>query len=114
TCRKRRTYVEPPGAYVEAVKKAKPLAYWRLDEFHGPVAGDALGHRAGTYEPGVAFFLEGPSSTAFSGSQTVNRAVQFAGGRMRSSLSDLGSRYSVEMWIWNGLPANARLVTGYF
>src|SRR5207248_815814 len=32
----------------------------------------------------------------------------------RSSFPELGTTYSVEMWIWNGLPANARPVTGYF
>jgi hypothetical protein len=50
-----------------------------------------------------------PSS--FSGSE-INRAPHFAGGRARVNLR-LGGTYSVELWLWNGLPADARPVTGY-
>ena len=45
-----------------------------------------------------------PRSTQFSGDRTINRAAHFAGGRLRAELEDLGESYSVEMWLWNGLP----------
>ncbi len=44
---------------------------------------------------------------------SINRAAHFAGGRVRAALPDLGSRYSVELWFWNGMPSDARAVTGY-
>ena len=65
-----------------------------------------------TYEDGVAFYLDGPPSPRFSGEHTINRAVHFAGGRLNARLDGLGSRYSVELWFWNGLPTDARPVTG--
>ncbi|HKB02990.1 MAG TPA: LamG domain-containing protein, partial [Gemmataceae bacterium] len=103
---KRRLHVEPGGLQAEAVKERKPVAYWRLDEFHGPRATDAMGRHHATYEDGVAHYLEGPGDR--------NRCGHFAGGRVRATLKVLGERYSVEMWVWNGLPASARAVTGYF
>ncbi len=92
-----------------------PRAYWRLEDFHGPAARDVSGHEtAGTFEPGVAFYLEGPASPGLVGpGGEVNRAVHFAGGRLRARLPDLGPAYSVALWFWNGLPAEARAVTGY-
>ena len=42
----------------------------------------------------------------------MNRAAHFAGGRMVAKLPDLGDRYSVELWVWNGFPADARDWTG--
>ena len=44
----------------------------------------------------------------------VNRAAHFAGGRMRAAVKDLGRTYSVQMWIYNGMPGDARQVAGYF
>jgi len=45
-------------------------------------------------------------------SATLNRCVHLAGGRLRASSNGLGDRYTVELWFWNGLPANVRSVTG--
>jgi hypothetical protein len=112
--RPRRKPVDPLGPYAKAVLDSKPVAYWRLSEFTGPQAADASGHaNQGVYEPGVAFYLEGPDSPAFCGEGHVNRAAHFAGGRMKAELAGLGSRYSVELWFWNGMPVDARAVTGY-
>jgi len=110
----RRKPVDPLGPYAQVVLESKPIAYWRLSEFTGPHAGDVSGHdNHGVYENGVAFYLEGPESPGFSGEGHVNRAAHFAGGRMKAKLAGLGSRYSVEMWFWNGMPVDARPVTGY-
>jgi hypothetical protein len=122
----RRKMADEHGPYARAVLAAKPLAYWRLNESVIPTASDASGggHDA-IYEDGVALYLPGVGSgtgrlpqprlvvSNFSGSQ-INRAPHFAGGRVRASVADAGDRYSVELWLWNGLPPDARTVTGYF
>jgi hypothetical protein len=112
----RRALREPPAdAYVEAVMRAQPRAFWRLDEFAGALARDATGQGyTGTYEPGVAFYLPGRTVAALEfAEQTANRAAHFAGGRMQAGSGGLGDRYSIELWFWNGLPAEARAITGY-
>jgi len=112
--KRRRTPTVAHGTYAKAVLAAKPLAYWRLKEFAGPRAVDASGHGCDAmYQDMVAFHLEGPPSNCFCGRDQINRAAHFAGGRMKSTLKGLGSSYSVELWFWNGFPANARAVTGY-
>ncbi|MES2707649.1 MAG: PVC-type heme-binding CxxCH protein [Verrucomicrobiota bacterium] len=112
------------GAYADLIQKAGPLAYWRLEEMEGTAARDASGrNHAAVFEPGTARFLAGadgrrgfqphqpPAPNAFSGA-VINRAAHFAGGRLKTTLTP-GDRYSVELWLWNGLPADARPVTGY-
>jgi hypothetical protein len=47
------------------------------------------------------------------GAHRINRAVEFAGGRLRAAPKGLGATYSVEFWFWNGLPVSVRPVTGY-
>lgn len=111
--RRRRPVADEHGAYAQAVLAAKPLAYWRGNELQGPQARDTTRrNNHGAYEDGIAFYLEGPASPAFSGIQ-VNRAPHYAGGRLRAVVSGLRDRYSLEMWFYNGLPANARPLTGY-
>jgi len=122
----RRVMPDEHGPYPQAVLAAKPLAYWRLNEIVTPTARDSsAGGRDAAYEDGVALFLPGVGSgagrlpeprlttSAFSGSQ-INRAPHFAGGRLHTRLPQLGETYSAELWLWNGLPADARPVTGYF
>ena len=109
----RRKHVATHGACAQAVLAAKPLAYWRMDEWSGPTALDATGaRRDGTYEPGVARWLEGPLSAAFSGADTINRAPHFAGNRLLATIKELKQSYTVELWFWNGLPNDLRPVTG--
>ncbi|HXJ60280.1 MAG TPA: LamG-like jellyroll fold domain-containing protein [Verrucomicrobiae bacterium] len=111
--RPRRKWTPVHGPYARAVLAAKPVAYWRLEEFSGPLAHDASGHDLGAVcEPGVVFYLEGPESPAFSGTNDVNRAALFAGGRMRAAPRVARDRYSVEFWFWNGLSNSVRSVTG--
>jgi hypothetical protein len=111
--RRRLAVTDVNGPYAKTVLAAKPLAYWRCNEFSGPSAFDATGHgNRAVFEDGIAFYLDGPQSPAFSGTQ-VNRAPHFAGGRMTAALPGLGERYSVEMWFYNGMPADVRPVTGY-
>jgi hypothetical protein len=110
--RPRRAVVVGRGAYAEAVLAAKPLAYWRMEELSGSAAADAAGRCPAAYEDGIAFYLEGPPSAAFSGEGAVNRCAHFAGGRMKADVPGLGTARTVELWFWNGLPSAARDVTG--
>ncbi len=121
----RRPMAEPPGSYTRAVLDSKPSAYWRLNESVVPVAHDASGNnRQAAFEDGIALYLPGASPgvgfhparpetpNPFSGDQ-INRAVHFAGGRLRATLPELGTPYSVEFWFWNGLTNHLRPVTGF-
>lgn len=108
--RPRKKPVEKAGAYPRAVLAARPEAYWRMSEFSGPAAADAMGKHPGRYENGVAFYLPGPEATEFSAGD-VNRAVHLAGGWMTATVPQ-PKTYSVEMWFWNGLPNNARSTIG--
>jgi hypothetical protein len=108
--RKRREAAEMQGPYARAILDSRPSAYWRMSEFAGPKAADATGKHPATYEDGIAFYLEGPESPSFSGAH-INRAPYFAGGRLVGGV-DVGGSYTIEMWFWNGLPPEAREVTG--
>ncbi|MBC8353941.1 MAG: hypothetical protein H8E66_18245 [Planctomycetes bacterium] len=110
----RRAFEQSTGGGAAAILAAKPKAYWRLDEFAGPHASDLSGHdHNAVYEPGVAYFLAGPRTDLFCDTNEENRAVHFAGGRLRARAGKLGNQYSVSMWFWNGMPTDARNVTGW-
>ena len=103
------------GPYVEAIRRAKPRAYWPMDTMAGDVCADRSGNNAaGRYEPCVAYFLEGAPIKETGHPDGICRAAHFAGGRVAANVPDLGETYSVQMWFWNGLPIDARAVTGYF
>lgn len=109
----RREYVQKQGDAVKAILKAKPFAYYRLDEFAGPRAKDSSGHqRDAIYESRVCYFLEGPD--AFQTQGETNRAAHFVGERLRAGQVPAGKDYSVSLWIWNGMPVDGRDVTGWF
>jgi len=85
-----------------------------LEEWSGPTALDATGaRRHAAYEPGVARWLDGPASPAFSGARVVNHCPHLAGSRLVATLKPLKETYTAEFWFWNGLPNDARPVTGY-
>jgi hypothetical protein len=110
----RRQVHDTHGNYAQAVLAARPLVYWRMNELSGPAALDATGgDHCGTYEPGVVLYLDGPPSPAFSGPDAINRAAHFAGGRLQANLKELSDAYTVQFWLWNGLPETLRPVTGY-
>lgn len=124
----RRSFVQPRGPEVKENLAFKPAAYYRMDEMEGPRAIDISGANIdGIYEPGVLFFLEGPTLSpapaprvrgegeimAISDSVQPNRAAQMAGGRMRARVPELQDHYSVSLWIWNGMPLEARDVAGW-
>ncbi|HPD15129.1 MAG TPA: LamG domain-containing protein [Planctomycetota bacterium] len=99
----RRKLAVTNGPYAQAILASKPLAYWRMEEMVGPTAADAAGNCPATYEDCIALYLEG----------RVGRCPHFAGGRLKAAINGLGPAYTVEFWFWNGLPTDAREVTGY-
>ncbi len=110
----RRSAKQPQGTEVEKIIASRPAAYYRMDEMEGPRAVDSSGANLdGIYEPGVLFFLEGPEKQMFSDGRHPNRATQMAGGRMRARIPGLSDQYSVSLWIWNGMPTDARATTGW-
>jgi hypothetical protein len=120
----RREPGSPPGPHAKTVLDAKPLAYWRLEELAGPRAADASGNGShGVYEDGVAFYLSGPGAAQLTGADRgeamaqprslLNRCPHLAGGTLRADVKGLGRVYSIELWFWNGLPDDAREITGW-
>ena len=105
----RRTANMPNGRYARSVIASQPLAYWRADEMQGPAAVDSSGHaHHARYEGGVAHYLPGPDAAGLSEGRSLSRSVYLAGGRLQAELESLPDAYSVELWFWNGLPADAR------
>ena len=102
------------GAAAKAVLSLKPAAYWRLNEFTGPVAADASAHdHDAVYERDVAYYLEGPKSANFCTNGDVNRAPHLVGARIRSRFPALGTPYSISLWCWNGMPNGGRDTSGW-
>ncbi len=111
----RKPYGLPTGLASDAIKSLKPRAWWRLNEFTGPMAADASGHNHhAAYEAAITYCLEGPESAAFCGPEAINRAPHFVGGRLRAHAAGLPQTYSVSVWIWNGMPNDGRDVSGWF
>lgn len=101
------------GSAAKAVLALKPAAYWRLNEFTGPVAADASPHgKDAVYERDVAYYLAGPQSASFCVGD-VNRAPHLVGARIRSRQAELGDHYSVSLWFWNGMPNDGRDISGW-
>lgn len=112
--KKLRSMPQSSGPLVRAMRNSNPLAYWPMDTLSGTRCADASGNRMhGQYEPNVAYFLEGPGIEENGHPDGVCRAAHFAGGRMAATIPNLGDTFSVAFWFWNGLPNDARAVTGY-
>lgn len=100
----------PFGQRPAVILASKPSAYWRLNELEGSRARDASGNgRDAEFVGTVAYGLDGPvSPDGVSGSRFVNRAPYLAGGHIRAKLPTIGREYTVEMWFYSGMPADAR------
>ncbi|MCA9037703.1 MAG: hypothetical protein KDA91_21365 [Planctomycetaceae bacterium] len=111
----RRTYAPGEGPAAQQIRDLKPIAWYRLDEFSGPHASDETGNgHHGVIEPAVAYFLEGPQSAEFCEKSQTNRCLHLAGNRLRAVLATPAAGHSVSLWIWNGMPADARETSGWF
>jgi len=114
TAKSRREWKLSDGAAAKAVLDLKPAAYWRLNEFTGPVAADASAHaHDAVYERDVAYYLQGPKSASFCNFGQVNRAPHLVGVRIRSRFPGLGNQYSISFWCWNGMPNDGRDTSGW-
>lgn len=110
----RRPFVQTPGSSVQKTLTAEPVAYWRLDEMQGLRAKDSSSnHNDAILEPPVAFFLSGPDSEKYCQNGELNRSAHFAGGRLSARLPAIENDYTVVFWIWNGMPTDARKLTGW-
>jgi hypothetical protein len=89
--------------YAAAIRQSQPVAWWTLHESEQGQVPDASGHGC------QAELEEGAEAR-----RPDSNAANFAGGRLKAVLAGLPRDYSVELWIWNELPVNARPVTGYF
>lgn len=110
----RHSTAEESGPAADEIHRREPLAYFRMADMAGPIAVDSgsMG-RHGVYEPGVAFYLNGSDRKAFT-SDDVNRSAFFCGGRMQVRMPNLPQEFTLRMEIWNGMPVDARSVTGWF
>ena len=113
TGRKRRVLEAGDSPYRQAVLADKPSVYWRMQNIDGWTCPDSSGDIPGTYEPCVAYYLDGPTEKGLRGDRRSAPAAHFAGGRLGAELTTRPSEYTFEAWCWNGLPVNLRLVTGY-
>jgi hypothetical protein len=102
------------GPFAMAIKASRPVAYWRFDDLEGQTALDAsTNQRHAQFDGGVALYLPGAPFLGLNPGRTINRAIHFAGGRMKAVIADAGEASSLELWFWNGLPPDARELTGY-
>ncbi|WP_169974900.1 LamG domain-containing protein [Tautonia rosea] len=102
------------GSYAESVVELGPIAYFRLDELDGSQPANLMQGASARVEPGVALALPGPDRPALVGrNEGSNRAIHCAGGRLVAEAIELNDAYSLAFWFWNGLPSDARAVTGY-
>jgi putative membrane-bound dehydrogenase-like protein len=120
----RRKHPVADGRYSKAIVSDKPVAYWRCEDWSAPTAVDRMHRHHAELEDGIAFRLPGvrqdggavsappERESAFTGDRS-NHAWHFAGGRMVASGVPLGKSYSVSLWFWNGIPHDAKPVTGY-
>lgn len=112
TRKSRKPYTTPAGYAAKSILAKNPRAYYRLDEFAGPVANDeSPNHLNAFYEPRVLFYLRGPEE--YGTASNLNRAAHFAGDRLQADFPGLGNDYTVSLWIWNGMPTGARDDTGW-
>ena len=110
----RRRFEQTIGPVAKNILGLDPTVFFRCSDFAGSIASDSSGNgHHGVYEPGVVFFLEGPSDSGFSHPKDVNRCAHFAGGRLVSRLDDVSDTYTVTMSFWNGMPLGARDISGW-
>jgi hypothetical protein len=119
---------KPPGdsssRYEDAILEDRPQAFWRLNDLGGVGPRDRFGRHKAVFEDGVVFGLPGVQRWGGAKSQRpevesvfqgdgVNRAAHFVGGRLKIMLHELGPHYTMEFWVWNGMPHHLRPVAGW-
>jgi hypothetical protein len=114
-CGSERRACHPPASpMADRLRRLDPVAYYPLDEMEGPIARDAGGGaRDATIEGNVAFYLAGPSGEAFADGSTVNRSLQFVGGRLATRADDIANDLTLSLWAFNGLGGESREMQGW-
>jgi len=111
----RRVPADRHGPAAEAVLEAQPVGFWRLDDEDGsePRSGVSGGSPA-TLTPGFAWYLPGVGTgtgcgagealvpSAFSLSDSINRAVHLAGGRLVLPGRAPAGDATLVAWVWLG------------
>jgi hypothetical protein len=85
-----------PPAYIDAVKTAEPLGYWRFERDTWPIAANQMGNKYGCRVEGAL------GAAAYHGNQVVEFGVTGEGGEIIcNELFDGAIRdsYSIEFWI---------------
>ena len=83
-------------AYVSAVKKAKPIGYWRFERDEWPLIAERHGRRTGVQINGAV------GRTNFSGNQALEFGVTDQDGEIVSDQRDrsiIHDSYSIEFWV---------------
>jgi hypothetical protein len=126
TQQKRKPIIETDGPYTKAIKAAKPVAYWRMNEIQGRTAHSAIPDGpSATISGGAALYLPGVATgsgggeeqklmpSAFSGPDQLNRAIHFViDGRMEATIPQLDTQATVAFWFWLGETSGASKRTG--
>jgi hypothetical protein len=114
TGQSRREPQSPQGEAAQTIAALKPLWWWRLDEFEGSLARDSSGNdRHGSLSGGIAYRLEGPSPVAFAGKSADNTALHLVDGTISTQSKALQRPHTLSLWIWNGMPDEARPIAGW-
>jgi len=113
------------GPYAQAVLDAKPVAYWRMEEFEGRTLRNAVPEGVpATLTNGFALYLPGVGSgtgwgagealhaSPFRGKGEINRSVHLAGGTMQTPARLAGEAYSIATWFWLGEASGASARSG--
>ena len=109
----------PPSRTAPTPRPCSPPGRWPTGGWTssaGPRPRDATGRRHDrVMRSGVALYLRRPAVARVLGRRARSTApVHFAGGRLRRrAAATSGHATAVELWFWNGLPEDARAVTGY-
>ncbi len=115
TGKKRRAARDPETDYAKAVRRSRPAAYWRLEEFEGVPRSVVSGPIGGALEGFTAHYLAGPPLRLARGQRPAldgvgNHALHFADAAFVTALP-AAEKWTVECWFWNGLPHEAAATT---
>ena len=110
----RKPLTPPASPQATRLRRLDPLAYYPLDEMAGPMARDAGGRgRDAVITGNVAYYLTGPDADGFRDGSTVNRSMQFVGGRLEARGDDLAGDFTISLWVFNGLGGETREMQGW-